>query len=83
MNWRSFICFLLNLVCKVCIPNARCALTESRDDSEREVQREQRKLENPGARSAQRLEATKVQRHNTEECQVGIRYFLFKKIPRI
>jgi hypothetical protein len=56
-------------------------LIESQDDLEREVQREQRKLENPSARSAQRLEGTKVQRHNTKEFQVGIRYFIFKKIP--
>jgi hypothetical protein len=37
--------------------NARCALFEPQNDSERKVQREQRKLDIPGARTAHSLES--------------------------
>ena len=39
-------------------PNTRCALTRSRNDSEREVQRRTRRLDILGARSVQNLEST-------------------------
>jgi hypothetical protein len=42
-------------------PNARCALTRSQNDSEREVQRRTRRLDILGARSAQNLEPTKFE----------------------
>jgi hypothetical protein len=57
----EFQLFLLNLICKVCIPNARCALSKSRNDPEGGSEREQAKLVNSGARSAQSLKSAKFE----------------------
>ena len=42
-------------------PNTRCALIGSQNDLEWEVQRRKRRLDIPGARSAQNLELTKFE----------------------
>jgi hypothetical protein len=57
----KFQLFLLNLVCKVCFPNARCALTDLRTIQKERFRYKQRKLDIPGARSAQSLESAKFE----------------------
>jgi hypothetical protein len=61
MKLDEFQLFLLNLICKVCILNARCASYKSRNDPEGGSEREKVKLTNPGARSAQSLKLAKFE----------------------